>query len=271
MQLLFCGDVVGQSGRKAMYATVKRARRELGVDFVVANGENAAGGYGITPDICKEFFDAGVDVVTTGNHVWDQREIIPYFDQERRLLRPHNYPIGTPGAGARLFTAASGVRVIVINVMLRLFMDPLDDPFQCVAQFLNGHRLSKSADAILVDIHGEATSEKQALGHMLDGKVSAVVGSHTDVPTADGRVLPKGTGFQTDVGMCGDYDSVIGGDKEAWVRRFQSRMPVGRVQPPTGPGTACGVLIGVDSRTGLARRVAAVVQGPHLDERWPKF
>ena len=271
MQLLFCGDVVGQSGRKAMYATVKRARRELGVDFVVANGENAAGGYGITPDICKEFFDAGVDVVTTGNHVWDQREIIPYFDQERRLLRPHNYPIGTPGAGARLFTAASGARVIVINVMLRLFMDPLDDPFQCVAQFLNGHRLSKSADAILVDIHGEATSEKQALGHMLDGKVSAVVGSHTHVPTADGRVLPKGTGFQKDVGMCGDYDSVIGGDKEAWVRRFQSRMPVGRVQPPTGPGTACGVLIGVDSRTGLARRVAAVVQGPHLDERWPKF
>ena len=270
MRLLFCGDVVGQSGRNAVCATVRRAKGELGIDFVVANGENAAGGFGITPAICEEFFDAGVDVVTTGNHVWDQREVITYFEQEQRLLRPHNYPLGTPGAGARLFNTTSGGRIIVINVMLRLFMDPLDDPFQCVTQFLKGHRLSKSADAILVDVHGEATSEKQAIAHMLDGTVSAVVGSHTHVPTADARILAKGTGFLTDAGMCGDYDSVIGGDKEAWIRRFQSRMPVGRVRPPSGPGTACGVLIEVDPRTGLARRVAPVIQGPHLEERWPK-
>ena len=267
MQLLFCGDVVGQSGRKAMYATVKRARRELGVNFVVANGENAAGGYGITPDICKEFFDAGVDVVTTGNHVWDQREIIPYFDQERRLLRPHNYPIGTPGAGARLFTAASGARVIVINVMLRLFMDPLDDPFQCVAQFLNGHRLSKSADAILVDIHGEATSEKQALGHMLDGKVSAVVGSHTHVPTADGRVLPKGTGFQTDVGMCGDYNSVIGMNRDNSLKKFLKNPSATKHYPADGEATISGLMVIANDKTGLANKVEPIVLGRLLENR----
>ena len=253
-----------------MYETLGRAREEIGVDFVVANGENAAGGFGITPSICEEFFDSGVDVITTGNHVWDQREIIPYFDQEPRLLRPHNYPIGTPGTGARLFTTNSGKKVIVINVMLRLFMESLDDPFQGVNQFLEGHRLSKNVDAILVDVHGEATSEKQAIAHMLDGKVSAVVGSHTHVPTADGRVLENGTGFQTDAGMCGDYDSVIGGDKNTWVRRFKTRMPVGRVSPPNGIGTACGVLFDLDVRTGLSKNVMTLVQGPHLKARWPK-
>ena len=270
MRLLFFGDVVGQPGRRAMYEALGRAREEIGVDFVVANGENAAGGFGITPSICEEFFDSGVDVITTGNHVWDQREIIPYFDQEPRLLRPHNYPIGTPGTGARLFTTNSGKKVIVINVMLRLFMESLDDPFQGVNQFLEGHRLSKNVDAILVDVHGEATSEKQAIAHMLDGKVSAVVGSHTHVPTADGRVLKNGTGFQTDAGMCGDYDSVIGGDKNTWVRRFKTRMPAGRVSPPNGIGTACGVLFDLDVRTGLSRNVMTLVQGPHLKARWPK-
>ena len=270
MNILMCGDVMARAGREAVGEHLPVLRQSLGLDFILVNGENSAGGFGITPVICEEFFDAGVDVITTGNHVWDKRDIIPYFEEERRLLRPHNFPAGTPGSGARLFTSTSGARVIVINVMLRLFMDPLDDPFQSVGQFVNGHRLSKSADAILVDVHGEATSEKQALANMLDGKVSAVVGSHTHVPTADGRILPKGTGFQTDAGMCGDYDSVIGGDKDAWVRRFQSRMPVGRVQPPSGPGTACGVLIEVEKRTGLAHRIATVVQGPHLHESWPK-
>ena len=270
MRLLFFGDVVGQPGRKVVLETVRRARQELGVEFIIANGENAAGGFGITPAICKEFFESGIDVITTGNHVWDQREIIPYFDQEPRLLRPHNYPTGTPGSGARLFSSKSGKRIIVVNVMLRLFMDPLDDPFRSISLFLSGHRLGKNADAILIDVHGEATSEKQAFAHMFDGKVSAVVGSHTHVPTADGRVLANGTGFQTDAGMCGDYDSVIGGDKGAWIRRFETRMPTGRVSPPNGPGTACAVLFELDQRTGLSRSVRPVIQGPNLKPCWPK-
>ena len=270
MRLLFCGDVVGQPGRSAVCAVVQRAKAELGVDFVIVNGENAAGGFGITASICEEFFQAGVNVITTGNHAWDQREIIAYIDAEPRLLRPHNYPEGTPGSGARLFTTNSGYRIVVVNIMLRLFMEPLDDPFRCVDRFVQGHSLSKTADAILIDAHGEASSEKQALGHMLDGRVTAVVGSHTHVPTADTRILPKGTGFQTDAGMCGDYDSVIGGDKTSWIKRFQSRMPVGRVSPPRGAGTACCVLIDVNDSTGLTMAMSRVIQGPHLQENWPK-
>ena len=270
MRLLFCGDVVGQPGRTAVCALVRRAKNELATDFVVVNGENAAGGFGITPAICEDFFSAGVDVITTGNHVWDQREIISYIDSEPRLLRPHNFPEGTPGSGAHLFTLASGLRIVVVNVMLRLFMDPLDDPFFCVERFVHGHKLCKTADAILVDAHGEASSEKQALAHMLDGRVTVVVGSHTHVPTADTRILPQGTGFQTDAGMCGDYDSIIGGDKASWLRRFKSRMPVGRVAPPRGLGTACGILVDVNGSNGLAAKISPVVQGPHLREHWPR-
>ena len=270
MRVLFCGDVVGQPGRLAVCAAVKRAKSELGVGFVIVNGENAAGGFGITPSICEEFFEAGVNVVTTGNHIWDQREIISHIDSEPRLLRPHNYPDGTPGSGAHLFTTASGYRVAVVNIMLRLFMEPLDDPFRCVDRFVQGHSLCKTADAIIIDAHGEASSEKQALGYMLDGRVTAVVGSHTHVPTADTRILPNGTGFQTDAGMCGDYDSVIGGDKATWIKRFKSRMPVGRVAPPRGLGTACGVLIDVNEATGLTVGISQVIQGPHLRENWPK-
>ena len=270
MRLLYCGDVVGQPGRKAVCDVVRRAKSELRVDFVVVNGENAAGGFGITPAICEEFFDAGIDVITTGNHVWDQREIILHIESEPRLLRPHNFPDGTPGSGARLFKTNSGARVVVVNVMLRLFMEPLDDPFRCVERFVEGHNLCKTADVILVDAHGEATSEKQAMAHMLDGRVTAVVGSHTHVPTADARILPNGTGFQTDAGMCGDYDSVIGGDKSSWIERFRSRMPVGRVSPPRGLGTACCVLIEASATTGLVAKILPVIQGPHLQERWPK-
>ena len=265
------GDVVGKPGRRVLKDSLPGLHEQHQPDLTVVNAENAAGGFGVTASVLDELLgNPQIDVLTSGNHIWDKPEALQLIDGEPRLLRPHNYPTGTPGSGARLFSSKSGKRIIVVNVMLRLFMDPLDDPFRSISLFLSGHRLGKNADAILIDVHGEATSEKQAFAHMFDGKVSAVVGSHTHVPTADGRVLANGTGFQTDAGMCGDYDSVIGGDKGAWIRRFETRMPTGRVSPPNGPGTACAVLFELDQRTGLSRSVRPVIQGPNLKPCWPK-
>ncbi|MDP6352448.1 MAG: TIGR00282 family metallophosphoesterase [Alphaproteobacteria bacterium] len=269
MRLLFCGDVVGQPGRRVLFGQLPRLKRELELDFVIANGENAAGGFGITPAICEDFYQAGVDVITSGNHVWDQREIIPHLAREVRLLRPLNYPPGTAGAGAGVFAGPRGGKVLVINVMMRLFMDPLDDPYRCVDEVLAGHELGADTAAIVVDVHGEASSEKQAMGRYLDGRVSMVIGTHTHVPTSDTMIFPAGTAYQTDAGMCGDYDSVIGGDKEMWVSRFHSRLPTGRVQPAKGEGTLCAVYAELDPATGLARRAAPVILGPWLEERWP--
>ncbi|MFQ5959413.1 MAG: YmdB family metallophosphoesterase, partial [Alphaproteobacteria bacterium] len=256
MKLLFIGDVVGRSGREVVGARLPGLRDELDLDFVVLNGENAAGGYGITGEICKGFYDAGVDVITTGNHVWDQREIISYIDGDKRLLRPHNYPPGTPGTGLGVFEAGRGRKVLVMHVMCRLFMDPLDDPFACVDAALAGHRLGGSVAAMVLDIHGEATSEKMAMGHYVDGRVSLAVGSHTHVPTADAQVLPGGTAYQTDAGMCGDYDSVIGVDKATSIKRFTRKMPTGRLNPALGEATLCAVYAETDDATGLATRVA---------------
>ena len=269
MNLLFMGDIVGRAGRDAVIGRLPGLRESLALDFVVANGENAAAGFGITAKICKSFFDAGVDVVTTGNHVWDQREIIKFIDSEPRLLRPGNYPPGTPGRGAGVFEATRGRKVLVLHVMCRLFMNPLDDPFVSVEAELAKHQLGATVDAALLDIHGEASSEKQALGLIADGRVSLAVGSHTHVPTADARIMPKGTAYQTDAGMCGDYDSVIGSDKGMWVQKFRSKLPVGRITPSKGEGTLCAVLVETDQRTGLARRVEPVIVGPHLHTRMP--
>ncbi len=269
MRILFCGDVVGQAGRKVLYAELPRLRRELELDFVIANGENAAGGFGITAALCQEFYEAGVDVITTGNHVWDQREFVVHLGRDERVLRPHNYPPGAPGSGARVYTTQRGHKVLVLNVMLRLFMDPLDDPFACADGVLAAHELGADVNAIVVDIHGEASSEKQAMGHFLDGRVSLAVGSHTHTPTADARILDHGTAYQSDAGMCGDYNSVIGGDKEQWVAKFRSKLPVGRVQPSKGPGTLCAFFVELNPSTGLARHAAPLITGPHLREVWP--
>ena len=213
-RLLFVGDVVGRSGRDALEAHLPDLIAAHTPELVVVNGENSAHGFGISPAICARMFELGVDVITTGNHVWDQREIIPYIDADHRVLRPLNYTGGTPGRGASVIKARDGRSVLVVNVMCRLFMELLDDPFAALDEVLRSHVLGSSVDAILIDVHGEATSEKMALGHVCDGRASLVVGTHTHVPTADAQLLPGGTAYQSDAGMCGDYDSVIGMRKD---------------------------------------------------------
>ncbi len=269
MKILFCGDVMGKAGRRAILENIPEVRRRLGLDFVVVNGENAAHGFGITPGICKDFFEAGVDVITTGNHVWDRKEILDYIDGEPRLLRPLNYPQGTPGRGSHLYDAPGGRRVLVIHPMGKLFMPPLDDPFAGTQAALANHRLGETADCILVDVHAEANSEKMAMGQWLDGRVSLVVGSHCHIPTADTQILPGGTAYHTDAGMCGDYDSVIGMNKEASVARFLTPDQRTRLEPAEGEGTLCGVYAETDDTTGLAVRAAPLRIGGRLAGQWP--
>ena len=269
MRILFCGDVVGRSGREAVTGHLPRLRARYGVDFAAVNGENAAGGFGITPKICDELLAAGADAVTTGNHVWDQKEIIPHFGREPRLLRPDNFPAGTPGSGVGEYVDAQGRRVVLLHLMARLFMDPLDDPFAAVDRMLETWRLGANADAILLDFHGEATSEKMAMGQHLDGRVTAVVGTHTHVPTADAQVLPDGTGYISDLGMCGDYDSVIGLGKETCILRFTRKMPTERMQAARAEATLCAALIDVDDATGLAADIRPVRVGGRLREELP--
>jgi metallophosphoesterase (TIGR00282 family) len=270
MRFLYCGDVLGKPGRDALAAHLPSLREDLGLDFVVACGENAAHGFGITAAICQSLFDTGVDVVTLGNHAWDQREIISYISAEPRLLRPLNFPPETPGQGMGLFRTSAGRRVIVIQVMCRLFMDALDDPFRALEECLQRHPLKDATDVIIVDVHGEATSEKAALGHLADGRASLVVGSHSHVPTADARIMPGGTAFQTDAGMCGPYDSIIGMKKGPATARFVTKMPTERLEPADGEGTLCGVYVETNDQTGLAERVAPVRVGGILRPARPE-
>jgi 2',3'-cyclic-nucleotide 2'-phosphodiesterase len=269
LRILLCGDVVGRSGRAAVTGNVPRLRQELALDFVIVNGENAAAGFGITDKICREFYDYGVDVITTGNHIWDRREIIPYIAGDRRLLRPANFPPGTPGSGAEVFVLADGRRILVANLMARLYMDAMDDPFAAAAAIIAAHPLGSDVQAAVIDFHGEATSEKMAMGHYLDGKVSLVVGTHSHVPTADCRIFAGGTGYQTDAGMCGDYDSVIGMQKEASIGRFLTKMPGERMQVAEGEGTLCGVLVETDDATGLTSRIEPIRLGGRLASYLP--
>ena len=269
MKIMFCGDVVGRAGRKVIGELLPGLRRRLELDFVIVNGENAAHGFGITAKICEELYAAGADMITTGNHVWDRREIINTIDDDPRLLRPMNFPDGTPGRGSGIYQVPGGRRVLVIHPMGRLFMEPLDDPFAAVEDELANHRLGASVDCIFVDIHAEATSEKMAMGHHCDGRVSMVAGSHTHVPTSDAHILPGGTAYMTDVGMCGDYDSVIGMEKETAVARFTSQMPAGKLEPAVGEATLSAVYLETDDSTGLARSVAPLRLGGRLSERWP--
>ena len=270
MRLLFLGDIMGRSGRDAVIARLPGLRQTLGLDAVVANAENAAHGFGVTAKICAEFFEAGVDAITLGNHSWDQREMIGHIDQEARILRPLNYPPGTPGRGAAVYTLPRGRKILVIQVMGRLYMDPLDDPFAAVEKELARTRLGPGGvDAILVDVHAEASSEKMAMAHYCDGRVSAVVGSHSHIPTADAQILSKGTAYQTDAGMCGDYDSVIGMTKDNAIARFVRKMPGDRLTPAEGEATVCGIFVETDDKTGLATRIAPLRLGPRLAETMP--
>ncbi len=269
MRILFIGDVVGRSGRDALAKHLPDLKARLETDVIIVNGENAAHGIGITENICKDFYALGVDCITTGNHVWDQREIIPYIDRDPKLLRPVNFPQATPGRGLYDFRIPGGQRIIVVNAMGRLFMDPLDDPFAALNKICGEYLLGKTVQAVFVDFHAEATSEKMALANYLDGKISALVGTHTHVPTADYRVLPNGTAFQSDAGMTGDFDSVIGVKKEISVTRFVRRMPGERMITAEGEGTVCGTFIVTDDTTGRARSIHPIRVGPILQEALP--
>jgi len=271
MRLLFVGDVVGRSGRSAVTERLPALKRDWKLDCVIVNGENAAGGFGITEPIYNELIDAGADVISGGNHSWDQREALVFIERAPRLIRPHNYPPGTPGRGTVMIDTKNGARVLVVNLMGRIFMDPLDDPFAAIERELFACPLKSAADAIVVDMHCEATSEKQAMGHFCDGRASFVVGTHTHAPTADHQILPHGTAFVSDVGMTGDYDSVIGMDKEEPLTRFLRKISGARFEPAMGPATLCGLAVETDDATGLARRVAAVRLGGRLEAAQPTF
>lgn len=269
MRLLFCGDVVGRSGREAVLEHVPVLKRELNIDCVILNGENAAHGFGITPGIADDFYKAGVDIITLGNHAFDAKEILKIIDKDARLVRPINYPKHVPGKGFTFFTTAKGKKILIINLMTRLFMELLDDPFQAMDEILAKYPLGGLISAIFVDIHGEATSEKMAMAHYLDGRVSAIVGSHTHIPTADVQIFSKGTGYQTDAGMCGDYNSVIGMDPVIPINRFR-RIPSERMKPSHGPGTFCGTYIELDER-GLTKRIEPVRLGARLSNVRPSM
>ncbi len=269
MRLLFCGDIVGRPGRAVLSHHLPGLRRRLGLDFVIANAENAAGGFGITQKVCTQLFEAGVDAITGGNHMWDQREVLFFIDKEARLIRPDNYPAGTPGRGFGLFDVTRGRKVLVMSVMGRLFMDALDDPFACVERMLARHRLGAGVHAIVLDVHAEATSEKMAMGHLVDGRVSLCVGTHTHVPTADTMILPGGTAYQTDAGMCGDYDSVIGMDKTVPIARFTRKLPTERLSVAKGDGTLSAVFVETDDQSGRAVRAAPLRVGGRLAETVP--
>jgi 2',3'-cyclic-nucleotide 2'-phosphodiesterase len=269
MRLLFCGDVVGRAGRKALLEHLPALRAELALDAVIVNGENAAGGFGLTPAICEDFFAAGADVITTGNHVFDQREILPHLDREPRLIRPLNMMPGTPGRGSAELRLVDGRRLVVLQVIGRLFMGAYDDPFRTLEGEIAKYTLGATVQALVVDLHAEATSEKMALAHLADGRASAVIGTHTHVPTADAWIMPSGTAYITDVGMTGDYDSVIGMDKTVSLQRFRSHVPGARNTPALGEATLCAVFLDIDDRTGLARTIQPLRSGGRLAPAMP--
>jgi len=272
MRLLFIGDVVGRSGREAVAAVLPGLRTGLRLDLTVVNAENASHGFGLAPDMAEALFAAGADVLTLGNHAWDRKEIIPYIADHPRLLRPLNYPPGTPGAGAVVVDVADGRRALVAQAMGRLFVDPLDCPFRGTAELLSRHRLGAggTVQAVLIDFHAEASSEKMAFAHTFDGQASLIVGTHTHCPSADHQILPGGTGFQSDAGMSGDYDSVIGMQKEGAASRFWRKMPGERLNPAEGEATVCGVFVETADATGLARRIEPLRLGGRLSQAVPE-
>ena len=271
MRIAYLGDIVGRTGREAVIRRLPGLRRDLSLDLVVVNAENAAGGFGVTRSICEDLFEAGADCLVTGNHAFDQKEEHATFDDERRLLRPLNYPESNPGRGATMIPTSGGGMAMVIQLQGQLFMGPTGDMLPPLEAALEPVRLGRDCDAIVVDVHGEATSEKYSVGHTLDGRVSLVVGSHTHVPTADAQVLPGGTAYQTDAGMCGDYDSVIGMNKGPIVERFATRLRGERMQPASGEATVCGVVVETDERTGLARSCHMLRVGGRLSQAVPSF
>ncbi|MBQ8651407.1 MAG: TIGR00282 family metallophosphoesterase [Alphaproteobacteria bacterium] len=268
MRIVFFGDVVGKSGRDALVSYIATNKKKLNIDFVIVNGENSAHGFGITQRICDQFFDIGVNAITLGNHTFDQKDNLQLFDREKRLIRPINYPKGTPGRGMQVFDVPFlNKKVLVINAIGRLFLEQNDDPFQVIPEQINGYVLGNNIDAIFIDFHAEATAEKVAMARYLDGKITALVGTHTHVPTADAQILQKGTGYLTDCGMCGDYDSCIGMHEESPIKRFTSKVDAyARMRPAEKEATVCGVLIDVN-QNGLCDHIETIRSGGFLKEQ----
>ncbi len=271
MRFLFLGDVVGRSGRNAVLDKLPGLVEQHQLEFVIVNGENAAGGFGITEAICNSILEAGADVITTGNHVWDQKEALEFVQRQSAILRPINYPEGTPGKGANVYVARNGAKVLVINVMGQIFMNVLDDPFLAIQREIEKYPLKKTVDAIVIDIHAEATSEKQGMAHFVDGRVSLVIGTHTHVPTSDYQILPYGTGYMSDSGMCGDYDSVIGMRKDEPVNRFGTKIAMSKYEPANGEATICGLAAEIDDESGLPTMLEPLRIGGRLSSTLPSF
>ena len=264
MRILFLGDVVGISGCSKILNNLKSEIKKKNINFVIVNGENSAEpGVGLTEEICNDFFNCGVDVITTGNHVWDQKEIMSYIEKENRLLRPHNLFEPSPGKGFEIYETYNHLKVGVLNLMGNVFMKKCEDVFEISKKFLKNHQLKEDYDLLIVDFHGEITSEKNAIGHFFDGKATLVVGTHTHIPTNDGRVLKNGTAYQTDAGMCGDYDSVIGMNKENSINRFLKENSTKHF-PAKGEATLSGVIVDCDIETGLAANIESYIFGGEL-------
>ncbi len=255
MKVVYCGDVVGRAGRDAVLINLKKIREQFGADIVIVNVENAAHGFGVTPGIAKEFLESGADVLTTGNHVWQQRDIIPFLDENKRIIRPLNYPETANGRGTVEFELLNGKKILITQVLGRVLMESVDNPALAIDKLLKQYKLGANIDAIFVDIHAESTSEKLSMGYYLDGRVSIVAGTHTHVPTADAKVLPNGTAYITDVGMCGNYDSVIGFEKQAPIDRLCQRYTGSRLEVCRNNGTVWGIAVETDDKTGLAKSI----------------
>ena len=268
MNILILGDIVGPSGREAIVKKLPNLIKKKKLDFVIINGENAADpGVGITKKNTEEFFEAGTDVITTGNHVWDQKETMEFITSEKRLLRPENLIKGSPGVGTGIFNSKNNKKVAVINLMGNIFMKKCEDVFEAAKKFIQTVKLIKDADFIIVDLHGEITSEKMAMGYLFDGKATMVVGTHTHVPTSDHRIMEKGTAYQTDIGMCGDYNSVIGMNRDNSLKRFLKDSPVTKHYPALGEATISGLMVQADDKTGLAKKIEPIIVGGVLENR----
>ena len=268
MNILLLGDIMGPSGRRAIIEKLPDLIKKKKIDFVIVNGENAADpGVGITKKNVKEFLDSGVDVITTGNHVWDQKETLEFITSEKRLLRPQNLIEGSPGKGFGIFNSKNKKRVAVVNLMGNIFMKKCEDVFKEAKKFIQTIQLKKDADFIIVDIHGEITSEKMAMGYLFDGKATMVVGTHTHVPTSDHRIMEKGTAYQTDVGMCGDYNSVIGMNRDNSLKKFLKDPSAKKHYPALGEATISGLMVAADDKTGLANKVEPIILGGSLENR----
>ncbi len=260
MKILFIGDIVGKSARVKIKENISLIKNKYNPDIIVANAENATGGYGISKKDAQDLISAGIDVLTLGNHAWDKREMLTFIEECPKIIRAINYPSGVPGRGSYTLELLNGKKIVIVQVMLRLFMGiSLDDPFEAIKKFLASERLGTTCDAILIDVHGEATSEKNAFGHFVDGSVSAVLGTHTHIPTSDFKVLPKGTAYQTDVGMSGDYNSVIGMEIESPIHGFTKGYRLeGGFKPASGKVSICGALIETDDTSGLAKSIISI-------------